>query len=661
MAFNELPNVDDNSKNSERSETKFKEFFSQHNNFISRTDVPDKGCDFDVEIIKNGTQSSNWRFPVQLKSIQNPQFVEGNKFISYPFETSRLNYLMQRPVSMGVLVLYLIDEDKCYFDYAEKIYERLMVDRGSDEWKQSEKVNVRIPVENMISDKSVRDIHEVFVQRFERSQEMQASHGKKYGLPTTNLSGEFKYDYTNTEHVKKFMLEYGAVLLNNYDLSLLFNMLTRMPIDELTSSKELLLIAAIVYSEAGKYSESIFFQTKLKKNFNLSPGETLSLSFCALKTNLLLGYITQDDFTAELEILSSGDIAPHNKITIRINLVRYKLIDLKVFSDYPALLDKEITDIFEEIEKLDASDKHKDLFIIWNSENYAILLNRKLSSDFAGYNIEKDLGGDWPLDKKRNRILSFLKNETDLLNTLNNLFKKGLSVDDKLLQANALSTYVTYYIQKQITLLSYSQELKKNTADEEHVKKIFSYALNAYNLFVELNMLKDAHYSISNCLELLELARYFFDADVIADQQTLGSMKKQLERDLDIQPYDLVISAFLITLKNNTDTQRVAGSDMPNFTKMDDEQLQNLAGLVLSAKGLPKDRLINVFEEMKAYRLFQQRCHDKNIVVLQVTDVPRTPENTYARPIVFVLRSAVTGIETAKNINMDILLSSWGF
>lgn len=174
-------------------------------------------------------------------------------------------------------------------------------------------------------------------------------------------------------------------------------------------------------------------------------------------------------------------------------------------------------------------------------------------------------------------------------------------------------------------------------------------------------MLKDAHYNISNCLELLELASYFFDADVIADQQTLGSMKKQLEKDLDIQPYDLVIPGFLITLENNKDHQPETGSDLPNFTKMDDEQLQNLAGLVLSAKGLPKYRLINIFEEMKAYRLFQQRCHDKNIMVLQVTDTPRTPENTYERPIEFVLRSRVTGIETAKNTNMDILLSSWGF
>lgn len=108
MAFSDNPIIDQYSRNSEESELNLRKFLNQNSGFICRPDVPDMGCDFDVELIKGG--SSNWRFPIQLKSIEAPEIINDGKFISYSFKTSRLGYLMRRIPAMGMVVLYSVEQ-----------------------------------------------------------------------------------------------------------------------------------------------------------------------------------------------------------------------------------------------------------------------------------------------------------------------------------------------------------------------------------------------------------------------------------------------------------------------------------------------------------------------------------------------------------------------
>jgi len=93
MAFDDLPEIDQSSKNSDLSERRFTDLLNPHTGFICRTDVPDKGCDFDVELIVEKSGASNWRFPTQLKSSEEMTIIEDGGVISYPFKTSRLGYL----------------------------------------------------------------------------------------------------------------------------------------------------------------------------------------------------------------------------------------------------------------------------------------------------------------------------------------------------------------------------------------------------------------------------------------------------------------------------------------------------------------------------------------------------------------------------------------
>jgi hypothetical protein len=108
----------------------------------------------------------------------------------------------------------------------------------------------------------------------------------------------------------------------------------------------------------------------------------------------------------------------------------------------------------------------------------------------------------------------------------------------------------------------------------------------------------------------------------------------------------------------NAKTNDEAG--MPILKDFTDSQITYLAKTALLSFRLPEERLINIVNEMKAYRLFHQRCNDPNIQILQFKDDYET-KNIYALPIRFVLRSKITGVETTPSSDMNRLLLSWGF
>ena len=68
MSLYDSPLIDNSAKHSETSERRLKDVLNSESGFICRSEIPDKGCDFLVELILNDKNSSAWRFPIQLKS-----------------------------------------------------------------------------------------------------------------------------------------------------------------------------------------------------------------------------------------------------------------------------------------------------------------------------------------------------------------------------------------------------------------------------------------------------------------------------------------------------------------------------------------------------------------------------------------------------------------
>ena len=73
-----------------------------------------------------------------------------------------------------------------------------------------------------------------------------------------------------------------------------------------------------------------------------------------------------------------------------------------------------------------------------------------------------------------------------------------------------------------------------------------------------------------------------------------------------------------------------------------------------------QESLVHIINEIKAYRLFHQRCSDPNIEIHQLQPLPMATQS-YTRPIVFILRNKTTGIQTVPSAIMDELLTAIGF
>src|SRR6202012_3789351 len=96
MAFDDLPKIDRPAVNSDQSTNALRNVLNPASGFVLRPDVPDLGCDFDVELIGEKENASNSRFPIQLKSVEETTVIQDGRFISYSFKTSRLGYLIRR-------------------------------------------------------------------------------------------------------------------------------------------------------------------------------------------------------------------------------------------------------------------------------------------------------------------------------------------------------------------------------------------------------------------------------------------------------------------------------------------------------------------------------------------------------------------------------------
>jgi hypothetical protein len=104
VAFNDSPEIDIYSKNSEESVLAVKQLLLQKSGFIVREENPDKGVDFDVELILN-KQASGFKFAIQLKSVQKAKFLTKGEIqhVAFRIKTSRLGYLCRRsPCSASV-------------------------------------------------------------------------------------------------------------------------------------------------------------------------------------------------------------------------------------------------------------------------------------------------------------------------------------------------------------------------------------------------------------------------------------------------------------------------------------------------------------------------------------------------------------------------------
>jgi hypothetical protein len=159
-------------------------------------------------------------------------------------------------------------------------------------------------------------------------------------------------------------------------------------------------------------------------------------------------------------------------------------------------------------------------------------------------------------------------------------------------------------------------------------------------------------------MEMIEASRNYYGYEDPFDIVALKGLKIKLENEMDMQPYEMVLQPLIqrskVALTENTER------GMEYTKNMDDEQINTLARSALKAFDLPEDRLVNIENEMKAYRMFYNRCLDKNMDIFQQQHTPANSQEGYKYPVYFILKSKQTGVETPASSDMDQLLKVWG-
>ena len=648
MAFLDSPIIDTSSRNSERSELSLRQFLNQDASFICRPEVPDKGCDFDVELILDGVNSSSWKFPIQLKSIETLKLVNDGNFISYSFETSRLGYLMRRIPAMGIVVLYSVERDECFYEYADKIYNRLTDERESTEWRANDKVNIHVPLANILSKDAANEIHQTIHNRFEQALRMQNSYGPKYGLPILNIESEFKYDFNNLDHIVRFLEEHGQSLINDYEIGMIFQMVSRVPHIQIYHSKNLLVVAALAYSESGLNGESQTFCNKLK-NIALTLDEELTIQFLMLKNQLALGYISDNDFLSKLKELNKLNLTSRNNLTVRLNIIQYELLKIKALNTVPEEFIYGIEEVFEIIRNSDFNNRDKGLYMLWNCENLSLFANTVLASALGEIQIRETLGEQIPIE---DRILA-AKVSYGLARKISSIISEvagnAKTNNDKLVATNAYALDVSHFLLIQLKLIAFDIPV----VAEYHQKLLerISNATNAFNSYINLSLYRDAYNTLCNLINLVELADRVYFIEHRNDKADLYKSKSKLEADFEISPNQIAVTRLLDKKRDKKEDR-----DLAFCKEMDDSQIEFIAKSVLVSMKLPIERLINIMEELKAYRMFHQRCIDKTVEVFQVKS-----SQDYSSPVYFYLKSKVTGIQTLSKNDMDSLLKGWGY
>jgi hypothetical protein len=649
MAFDEFPQIDRSSQNSDESVIELQRVLNKNTGFILRAEVPDFGSDFDVELIRNENSASNWRFAIQLKSIERIRTIKDDQYISYPFATSRLGYLLRRIPALGLVILYDVSSRKLYYDYVEEIYGRLMESHGSEDWKANSSVNILIPSANLLTQQTVTALHRKFVSRFERAALMQSSQGAKYGLPGVNLEPKLAFDVNNLEDVKQALRKWGTDLIQQFDLQTVYDLITRLPAEQIMGDKELCLLALITYCESGRNADSMFYTERARKRFELTQEERRTIDFIELKNRLYLGYIGSVEYIERTRALLPT-ISQTNSLTLRVQLLYFEISLVEWLEPMPLHLGDQAQQLFKDIDDASLQEVWKQYLKIWNTQNMERWIAHYRIEGFAEAQIREHLGRPLSTSVRREKEKILLKVHGMFYFFVAGIDTFAQKTDNALLQAHLFKIVVRFGLNFVVHKIMFDSPDDGSKNLPEHVK----FAQVAFDVFLESKLFRDAYEVLLMQIDLLHVARYRQLSVTGFDIEQLMKMKASLERQHELQGKFLVPDL----LQNKASKKNETLLETLNLKSYNDAQLGTLARIVFESGKFPRARMKNILDWMKSYRLFHQRCKSDEI---ELVEVPVSVNTAYANPVAFTFRNRSTNIVSVVSTDMEARLKSWGY
>jgi hypothetical protein len=539
MGLNDLPIVDIAAENSELSVNSLKAQFQQKFGFIAREDIPDKGCDFLVEIVSNN-RATNWRFPIQLKSIEKLKLIKKGKYISYPFELSRLNYLLNYKPIVGIVVLYSVANGKLYFDYIDKIYYRLKDSHKNNQWRDKKEVNIHIPLENIIDIDSRQDIHSYMLNAFTNNEVMYTDHALDYNLPVIEPRIQKDLPTTLVEKAEQALRDYGLHLLNQMDIVFLDELLSALPNQNIVSDSKIALVAAMTYHEMGLYVDAEYFLSKVLHRKGVPEDLILSAKWTKIKNDFYLSKIGREEFIASVTNLrdSLTEDEVYNRVLFDLNLAHHQSMGVSPFSPLPPEIESSFDNYVLKIENLQASEAQKNFLQLMNASNYSMFILRMNDLLLNVFDSREISGEEVPLRERRLSVQFIFELYSKFKKSVLSIYKKAKENDNELLQGESLIILCDTSLSLEFNMLRPGRAIDLDFR-EEHGQQLNHHvntAANAVNHYFKAGYLDRAYHSLCTALEFIYILQYY-ELPTAFDINELSRLKDELQEKLQAPDY----------------------------------------------------------------------------------------------------------------------------
>lgn len=606
MAFDDNPIVDKNAERSEESVNKSRLLFAKKYGFNSHyvEGAYDYGVDIYSELISAG-RALSFIFPIQIKSTKKAQHVFKNniKYYTISFLTSRLGYLYRDKSRPGLVILYDESKDLFYYDFVWELINRIKLEKNDDSWKENATVVIHFPETNILNETNLSSIHKKCLNYFLNANSIiQNAENNGYNLYTGK-------DITKTYDTSKAveLLEGIAThLFNIGEYSKILSLLDIVQKKDLKRPK-VAYIAALTYAETGDLFEADFYlKVCFSKSEEFTEEEFLTLEMQKFKVDFGLGGLERKELILKLKRIKEKTNNIDNIINIDININMLEISQKVGEFNFDETIFESTVNIFNSIEHSTQSEEQKHFQKVFQAENLSTVLMR-MYSDFINNNLFT-LDSTNPIvleerNKKQESINLIFKR---IIQYIEGSLKYAQSVSNKLLEAHAYHKLATAFFSMNLCLY-----INKKTVDKKPAKIILSETLNntlkAYNLFLELQVNHEAYLAITLGYEIIRLSEEWL-AENLNKVITLERVKKEMISFSQYQFYSKFNSVIDKFSQENTDDN--------DFSKMSDSFLELFATKFIQENKLPEERIINLLNEMKAYRLFQQKCKNSELQLI---------------------------------------------
>lgn len=657
MAFDDNPIVDKSSKASEESVLDVRKVLSQENGFLSREETPDFGADLDIELINEKSSVSGEKFAVQIKSSAALKVLKDQNLISFSIKTSRIGYLCRRFPGYGIIVLYDSKSKRAYFDFVEEIHNRLIEQREDELWKEQESVNILIPISNVLDINSSKNIYERVHNRYLEFQNTIGRGNLGFKVPIIDKDAEEEIDFTDPIQITEALKKYGVSLLNSFEYKILNDMLSTIPIGQITTTKELLFIAAVTYSNTGKIFDADFFTKKcLKKHEEFTSEELNTLKLIDIRNDLELGRISRIEFSKRLQDLSEKITNPTNSLIVKIEVFQSRIMSFYLKESEPdSSFENDLVNFFSEIKKNEPEERQRYLLNLYHSENVRGYAQKIFGDNVIKIKISETMGYPLPMEKRIEFAQTIMSLNRVCTQYYKEAFDFGKEKEDELMIAFSIYYGADHFLKTEFGLVSLNEFKSESELSEslELYKEHISNLKISFNEFFNSGFLKDAMFALHNCLELNRLFKYVFNyqedlINIIEVEERITKLTQKLEVE---RPESIVESAYQRSkeLIDNWD-----------FLKDEMDEL-NFARVVVESLSLPENRIGHVLNDIKSLRLFHSKCQNPNIEILQNLKHTQSINTYYATACRYILHNKVTGFRSIEYTDMEQLLEDYKF